>query len=66
IGTDFWQRHLQFRDHLRAHPEIAKQYAALKRTLAARDWQDMNEYADAKTDFIRRVEADAARHRETS
>ncbi|HEV2972232.1 MAG TPA: GrpB family protein [Pirellulales bacterium] len=66
IGTDFWQRHLRFRDYLRTHPETAAQYAALKHTLAARDWQDMNEYADAKTDFIRSVEAEAARQCEKS
>jgi GrpB-like predicted nucleotidyltransferase (UPF0157 family) len=66
IGTDFWQRHLLFRDYLRTHPETAAQYSALKRTLAARDWQDMNEYADAKTEFIRRVEAEAARQHEKS
>jgi GrpB-like predicted nucleotidyltransferase (UPF0157 family) len=61
IGTDFWNRHLLFRDHLRAHPEIAAQYAALKLALAERDWRDVNEYADAKTEFIRRIEDEAAR-----
>ena len=55
IGTDFWHRHLAFRDHLRANPERAAQYAALKRDLAGREWQDMNDYADAKTDFIRAI-----------
>jgi GrpB-like predicted nucleotidyltransferase (UPF0157 family) len=61
IGTDFWTRHLLFRDHLRAHPEISAQYASLKRALAERDWKHVNEYADAKTEFIRRIEVEAAR-----
>lgn len=57
--STFWIRHLQFRDHLRAHPETAEEYGALKRRLAERDWQSVNDYADAKTDFIRRIEAAA-------
>jgi GrpB-like predicted nucleotidyltransferase (UPF0157 family) len=61
IGADFWTRHLLFRDQLRAHPEIASEYAALKLALAKRDWQDVNDYADAKTDFIRCIEAEATR-----
>ena len=59
-GGEFWQRHLAFRDFLRAHPATADEYAALKRTLAERDWTDTNEYADAKTEFIRRIERLAA------
>jgi len=57
--STFWIRHLQFRDYLRAHAEVAEEYAALKRQLAERDWESGNDYADAKTDFIRRIEAAA-------
>jgi GrpB-like predicted nucleotidyltransferase (UPF0157 family) len=57
--STFWIRHLQFRDYLRAHSEIAEEYAALKRQLAEQDWESVNDYADAKTDFIRRIEAAA-------
>jgi GrpB-like predicted nucleotidyltransferase (UPF0157 family) len=57
--STFWIRHLQFRDYLRAHSEIAEEYAALKRQLAERDWESVNDYADAKTDFIRRIEVAA-------
>ena len=56
-GSEFWERHLAFRDYLRAHPESAAEYSALKRDLARREWQDMNDYAAAKTDFIRDIEA---------
>jgi GrpB-like predicted nucleotidyltransferase (UPF0157 family) len=54
--STFWIRHLQFRDYLRAHSEVAEEYAALKRRLAERDWESINDYADAKTAFIRRIE----------
>jgi len=59
IGSEFWNRHLAFRNYLRSHDEAAAQYAALKRELAQREWDDMNDYADAKTTFIRSIEAKA-------
>lgn len=34
VGGEFWERHLLFRDHLRAHPEVAREYARLKHELA--------------------------------
>jgi GrpB-like predicted nucleotidyltransferase (UPF0157 family) len=51
-GSGEVQRHLLFRDFLRSNPEVRDDYAALKRELSTRDWQDMNEYADAKSPFI--------------
>lgn len=47
--------HVRFRDHLRAHPDIADEYAALKRALADRHRDDRLGYTDAKTDFVTRV-----------
>jgi|SRR5581483_3094632 len=44
--------HLAFRDHLRAHPEVAAAYAELKRGLAERFGDDRFGYTDAKTSFI--------------
>ena len=52
LGTPFWNDHLAFRDHLRAHPEDAQAYAALKRILAERYRHDRPGYSEAKTDFI--------------
>ena len=60
-GSDFWNRHLLFRDYLRSHPEVARQYEALKRELAFQYGTDRMGYCDAKTDFIQSVEA-LARH----
>ena len=51
---------LAFRDRLRASPEDRAAYEALKRELAARDWPDMNHYADAKGPLIREILARAA------
>lgn len=57
IDSEFWNRHLAFRNYLRNHPEVAGEYAAIKYELAQREWSDMNDYADAKTEFIRSIEA---------
>lgn len=48
-------RYLLFRDFLRANPKARGEYATLKRELSAADWNDMNEYADAKTKFIEEI-----------
>ena len=46
------ERHLCFRDRLRADSVDRAEYEALKRELAAHDWEDMNEYAQAKSGLI--------------
>ena len=55
FGSEFWLRHLLFRDHLRAHPEVAQAYEAVKLDLAARHPRDRPAYQDGKTDFIESV-----------
>lgn len=54
------RRHLRFRDYLIAHPETAQEYANLKQELAKQEWETTSEYAEAKTEFIRGIEARAA------
>ena len=51
-----WDR-LLFRDYLIAHPEIARQYGDLKRTLADTHHGDRVAYTKAKSDFITTVTA---------
>jgi GrpB-like predicted nucleotidyltransferase (UPF0157 family) len=58
--SPFWRRLLLFRDYLRTHPATAQAYAHLKRELAARFANDVGAYTDAKTAFIRDMEARAA------
>lgn len=51
-GSGEIDRHLLFRDHIRAHEQVRREYEVLKRRLSAEDWIDMNAYANAKTEFI--------------
>jgi GrpB-like predicted nucleotidyltransferase (UPF0157 family) len=57
IGGPFWGRHLLFRDWLREHPEDCDRYAALKRSLARQFKNDVDQYTDAKTEFISEIES---------
>lgn len=59
-GSGEIQRHLDFRDYLRAFPEQAAAYATLKRDLAERCGNDMRAYVDGKSDFVREIERRAA------
>lgn len=56
-----WRRHIIFRDWLNLHPSLAKEYEALKVELAARFEDDREAYAEAKTPFVQRVLAEAAK-----
>lgn len=46
------EEYLLLRDHLRSDADDRALYEATKRTLLSRQWDDMNDYADAKTDVI--------------
>jgi GrpB-like predicted nucleotidyltransferase (UPF0157 family) len=61
-GSEFWIRHLAFRDHLRGHPESAMAYYNLKRELTMRVSKE--EYTEAKSPFIEGVLASAMRDRD--
>lgn len=58
-GSDAWDRHVLFRDYLRGHPEEARRYADLKKTLTARFNPDRESYTNAKTDYIQEIIARA-------
>jgi GrpB-like predicted nucleotidyltransferase (UPF0157 family) len=58
-GSLHIQRHLAFRNFLRAHAELALQYAQLKQRLAEAHPTDMNAYMDGKDGFIKEIEARA-------
>jgi GrpB-like predicted nucleotidyltransferase (UPF0157 family) len=61
--SEFWKRHLQFRDYMRAHPEEVRQYQQLKQELAARFGSDRDGYSRAKAPFIQSVLARACADR---
>lgn len=57
LGSEYEARYLALRDYLRANPAERDAYAALKRELAERFGEDREGYTEAKTEFIRRIEA---------
>src|SRR3954454_10728425 len=54
-GSPEITRMLRFRDWLRRHPDERERYGAAKRELAARRWNHMQDYADAKTDVVEAI-----------
>ena len=66
VGSPQIQRHLAFCDFLRAHPEEAKRYGALKLDLAKRFSPDVARYTDGKSAFIRDIEERAAQSQASS
>lgn len=54
-GGSLWTAHLAFRDFLRSHPDRAAEYAALKRSLAARHPTDRLAYTDGKATFVAEI-----------
>jgi GrpB-like predicted nucleotidyltransferase (UPF0157 family) len=63
FASPLWSQRLVFRDHLRANPEIAAEYAALKQRLAREHEFDREAYTDLKGPFVQRVLDLAARGR---
>jgi GrpB-like predicted nucleotidyltransferase (UPF0157 family) len=58
-GSDFERRHLAACDYLRAHPDEAAAYAALKREVAERAPQDRIAYIEGKDAYVQALEARA-------
>lgn len=56
-NREWWDRHVRFRDWLRAHDEDRDRYAELKLNLAVAYRDDRRGYTHAKSDFIRAIEA---------
>jgi len=60
-GSEFSKKHLIFRDYLRTHPDVAREYYELKKRLASKYRSDRTVYTESKTSFIEAVVA-KARH----
>ena len=54
-----WTRHIAFRNYLRKHEEIRKEYQALKIKLSQEEWIDGMAYNDGKNEFIKLHESKA-------
>lgn len=52
-------RYIAFRDYLRAYPNIAYDYAKLKKGVAARCNNSINSYCNGKDAYVKHIEADA-------
>jgi len=54
-GSPEVERMLLFRDRLRARPEERELYERTKRELAARRWNYIQDYADAKSSVVEEI-----------
>lgn len=52
-NSEHWIRHIAFRDYLKEHLSVQKEYQELKEKLSAKDWSDGNDYNKAKNNFIK-------------
>jgi GrpB-like predicted nucleotidyltransferase (UPF0157 family) len=61
VGSDDERRHLVFRDCLSDNADDRARYEAVKHELAARSWDDSNDYADAKNEVVNEIMSRAER-----
>ncbi len=54
-GGSLWRDYLAFRDYLRAHPEVAREFAQVKRGLAERCSKDREAYMNAKSSHVQEI-----------
>ena len=55
VGGKFWKGHLLFRDHLKVHPETAREHARLEHKLAVRFRCECESYTLYKAGFVEAV-----------
>lgn len=53
VASEHWERHIAFRDYLRTHTAVRDAYALLKKGLIQQEWEDGNDYNEAKDAFIK-------------
>tara|TARA_B100001769_G_C21698072_1_gene385555 strand:- start:53 stop:553 length:501 start_codon:yes stop_codon:yes gene_type:complete len=55
-NSDFWKKHIAFRNHLRENKVDMLAYNQLKIDLSKQNWEDRNDYTHAKSEFIQKIE----------
>ena len=61
-GSPHIARHLAFRDYLRLHPKVARDYGDLKRSIADEEGRLPDDYPARKAAFVERTEREALAH----
>ena len=56
VGGPQVDRHLNFRDYLIAHPDMAREYCRIKKQLAVQYPNDIGNYSDGKSEFINDID----------
>ncbi|AZA80796.1 GrpB family protein [Chryseobacterium lactis] len=59
VSSEHWLRHIAFRNYLRTHPDVRREYQQLKEELSTKEWFDGNDYNQGKDSFIKREERKA-------
>lgn len=59
IDSEFWERHLAFRDYLREYPNERDKYGEFKLSLSELEWESGLDYSAAKHDFIQEMQRKA-------
>ena len=54
LANGEFQKHVLFRDYMRAHPDDAREYENLKRELAAR-YDEVGTYAENKSEYVQGI-----------
>ena len=62
VGSSEIERCVLFRDRLRANSADRRRYEAVKRQLATRAWETVDEYATAKSEIVEAIIAAARAH----
>lgn len=52
----FWNRHIAFREYLKNHADVRKEYQQLKRDLSKKEWNHPFEFNEAKASFMKEHE----------
>jgi len=65
-GSAAIERHLAFRDFLRAHEDLAAEYSELKRRLARQHPDSIDLYMDGKDAFVKEIERQAVAWRRSA